>query len=434
MNLYHVLEAIGILVSGLLFYSYTYSWFPAGHPDRRRPRALLNGIAFGGVTVAMMIARIEVAPGVFIDARAVPVALIGLFEGWPASLVAALMGAGYRLWLGGSGAWPGILSLLGTAAVGGVCHAWARRSGGVGPRHAVSVAGLTFVVTFLGFSLLGARGLALWSRVWLDYLVTLGVGIGLVARLFHDVTEQHRLAAAQHRFRAVIDEATDAIRILDADTLGILDVNRADCELSGYPREELIGRDVRDFWPDEPAPHTLRQASSAEARAQGVARSHGLPFKRRSGETVRVDSTRRLVEFQGQRYEIIIYRDAAERLGAETAQREATELRTATLLARAAAHEINNPLAVIMGYLQLMADSSGEGGKNAKWVTQMLGAARRIREAVERLKNITRVEATEPSGGIPAILDTRKSSAAVPGPAGAPAAAPVVPPVDPTGQ
>ena len=118
MNPYHVLEAVGILVSGLLFYSYTYSWVPPGHGRSRLRRVLLNGVAFGGITVVMMIARIEVDPGVFIDARAVPVALIALFEGWPAGLVASLMGAGYRLWLGGSGAWPGILSLLGTAAAG----------------------------------------------------------------------------------------------------------------------------------------------------------------------------------------------------------------------------------------------------------------------------------------------------------------------------
>ena len=91
MNPYHAIEAIGIVISGLLFYSYTHSWFPPVHPRSRLRRALLNGVAFGGITVAMMIARIEVEPGIFIDARAVPVALIALFEGWPAGLVAALV-------------------------------------------------------------------------------------------------------------------------------------------------------------------------------------------------------------------------------------------------------------------------------------------------------------------------------------------------------
>jgi len=36
MNPYHVSEAIGIVVSGLLFYSYTHSWFP---PVHRTPKS-----------------------------------------------------------------------------------------------------------------------------------------------------------------------------------------------------------------------------------------------------------------------------------------------------------------------------------------------------------------------------------------------------------
>ena len=77
MNLHHVVEAIGILVSGLLFYSYTYSWLPTTRRGSRLWRALLNGTGFGGLAVVLMIARIEIAEGLFVDARAVPVALIG---------------------------------------------------------------------------------------------------------------------------------------------------------------------------------------------------------------------------------------------------------------------------------------------------------------------------------------------------------------------
>ena len=434
MNPYHAIEAIGIVISGLLFYSYTHSWFPPVHPRSRLRRALLNGVAFGGITVAMMIARIEVEPGIFIDARAVPVALIALFEGWPAGLVAALVGAAYRLWLGGSGAWPGVASLIGTAMVGRLCHAWAGRSGRVGPQHALCLAGLTFLVTMLGFSLLGARGLALWSQVWLDYLVTLGIGIGIVARLFYDVTEQHRLAATQARFRAMLDEATDAIRIVDADTGTILDANRTDCALSGYPREELIGRNVRDFWPRDPELRAGREAARAETLARGFSRAFADPYQTRSGEIVPVDSTRRMVEHLGRHYEIAIFRRAGERLAAETVQREAAELRAASLLARAASHEINNPLAVIMGYLQIMAERPGEGAKDVKGVTRMLDAATRIRDSVERLKGIIRIEPTEAGGGVPPILDTRKSSAPEPGPAPTSAPTPSVPPPGSTGQ
>ena len=147
-----------------------------------------------------------------------------------------------------------------------------------------------------------------------------------------------------------------------------------------------------------------------------------------------VDSTRRMVEHLGRHYEIVIFRSAGERRAAETVQREAGELRAATLLARAAAHEINNPLAVIMGYLQIMAERPGEGAKDGKSVAPMLDAAKRIRDSVERLNGIIRIEPTEAGGGVPPILDTRKSSAPEPGPAPNSAPTPSVPPPGSTGQ
>ena len=101
---------------------------------------------------------------------------------------------------------------------------------GCAPATSSALAAATFAVTGLAFAMLGAGGLALFSRVWSEYAVAFGVGIGLVARLFYDVAEQHRLAAAQGRFRAVLDEATDAIRIIDCDNQRMR-VGRQPCRL-----------------------------------------------------------------------------------------------------------------------------------------------------------------------------------------------------------
>ena len=80
-----------------------------GRPWLRAVRRLLNGVAFGVVALGLALARIQVAPDAYFDARNVPIALIALFEGWPAGLVAALPVAIYRwFWLGGIGTVPGL--------------------------------------------------------------------------------------------------------------------------------------------------------------------------------------------------------------------------------------------------------------------------------------------------------------------------------------
>jgi len=117
---------------------------------------MLNGAVFGGLAVVVMTARIEIADGVYVDARNVPVALIALFEGGLTGSLAATLPAAYRLWLGGSGAWAGVVSLGAAAAAGGLAHAWARRDGGIRTRHALALSVAVSLTTFASFALLGA--------------------------------------------------------------------------------------------------------------------------------------------------------------------------------------------------------------------------------------------------------------------------------------
>ncbi|HKZ04177.1 MAG TPA: LytS/YhcK type 5TM receptor domain-containing protein [Methylomirabilota bacterium] len=412
MNFHHLLEAVGILVIGLLFYSYAYPRLRGERVGQKAARALLHGLAFGALTVAMMVSRIEISPGIFIDARVVPVALVGLFEGAPAGFIAAAAGILYRMHIGGPGTSAGIFSLMGVAAAAGLICAWARSTGGVRLRHALALAGAAYAITVAGFTLLGRRGLELFSDMWLAYFVTCGVGVTVMARLLADVVRHQRLSAERARFRAVLDEATDAIRIIDCDTQRVVDVNRADCALSGYSRDELVGRDRREFWPEDAEGRRHQEAAFAETNDEGTARTLASPFRTRDGAVLAVDTVRTIVRFEDRRYEFIIWRDARERLAAEAAVRESSELRAATLVARAAAHEINNPLAVILGYLQLLNGRLPADSREKAWSMQMLEAGARIRDAVARLNRVIRVHETPTSEGTPAMLDSIRSSRA----------------------
>ncbi|HEU5323104.1 MAG TPA: LytS/YhcK type 5TM receptor domain-containing protein, partial [Methylomirabilota bacterium] len=225
MDVHHLLEAAGILAFGVLFYSSSYGWYRGGGRRERLARLALNGLVFGGLAVTLMVARIQVDDGVFIDPRAVPIALVGLFEGWPSALAAAAVAMAYRGWLRGSGMWAGIASTLASAVAAGLVHAWARREGGVRPRHAFALGGAVFAAAFLGFLMLGRRGLALFGATWPYRLVAYVVGVGLLARFFHDTVERARLDDAQRRFRALIDDASDAIRIVDRGTGRVVEAN-----------------------------------------------------------------------------------------------------------------------------------------------------------------------------------------------------------------
>jgi nitrogen-specific signal transduction histidine kinase len=123
-----------------------------------------------------------------------------------------------------------------------------------------------------------------------------------------------------------------------------------------------------------------------------------------------VDSTRRRVRHGGRRYDIVVLRDASEREAGETARREASALRAVTLLARGAAHEINNPLAVVVGTLDLLTRCLPEDTSERRLVERAMTASDRIRHIVRRMGQVTRVEAERGTGRVPAMLDFEKSS------------------------
>ena len=292
MEPHHVVEAVGIVVLGLVFYSYARRWFEsterAPRPARAPLRILVNGLAFGLLSVALMIARIDVGQGVFVDARAVPIALITLVEGGWAGLLAALVACVYRgAWLGGSGAPAGVLGLLATAGASALALAWARRDGGVRARHAFALGGAVYIITFVSFLLVGERGLAIFSREWLPLLIISVGGVGGFSRLFIDV---------------------------------------------------------------------------------------------------------------------------AGAMAAEAARREAAELRAIALLARAAAHEINNALMIVAGGLAILARRLPPDSEDSQWATRARDGIDAVKQIIIRMNAITQIEEVPPQGLLPPMLDIRRSS------------------------
>ena len=393
----------------MLFYSATVRRLRDGR--RRRIRNSLNGLAFGGLAVGLAIARIEVAPDVYFDARNVPVALIALFEGPTAGLLAAGVVAIYRWWwLGGAGTIPGVISVLVVAGAGGLVHWWATRHGRVGTGHALALGVATFLATLLGYAMLGRAGLDKFATTWPHFLIAYVGGIGLLAQLFQDVVEREQLYTARRRFRALLDEASEAIRIVEPETRRILETNRADSALSGMSRESLLGRDGRDFWPEDPDARARWEALVAEAATVGVASGFGLPYRGAGGAIRSVDITLRRVEHDGRAYEIVMLRDAGPREALDAARREVLDLRAITLVANAAAHEINNPLTVIVGSIELLQRRLANAPSETKWIDRAIESAQRIREIIARMTRITRVKASGTFPGVPAMLDIRRSS------------------------
>jgi PAS domain S-box-containing protein len=191
----------------------------------------------------------------------------------------------------------------------------------------------------------------------------------------------------------------------------LLKVNKAFCRMLGYTEAELTGRSFVGITHPEDVEKDTHLAKEVFA---GQIPSYRLEkrYIKKSGDVLEAHLTATVIRTADGRalYGLGMIEDVTARREAELAGRRAATLAAVTQLANAAAHEINNPLAVLAGQLELLARELPREGRERRRIEAVLAAADQIHEIVARMGRITRLEPFELPADLPRALDIRKSS------------------------
>ena len=120
---------------------------------------------------------------------------------------------------------------------------------------------------------------------------------------------EQALRESEQRFRTFVDHATDAFFLQD-DRGVILDVNRQACAGLGYSREELVGKDPREFDPD--ATPALLEELDRQLNAKEMV-AFELRHRRKDGSIFPVEVRGRAFWEGGRRFLVSLARDISER-------------------------------------------------------------------------------------------------------------------------
>ncbi|MFT3691835.1 MAG: PAS domain S-box protein [Kofleriaceae bacterium] len=261
------------------------------------------------------------------------------------------------------------------------------------------------------------------SPVWVSATTsTVLHGTGAVILGFRDVTAEraleHELRATTEFLERLIDSTVDAI--IAADMRGqIILFNQGAERLFDFRARDVIGKQpVWELYEPEGARQIMRMLRSTMHGGVGRLEQTRREIRINGGELVPVSMTASIV-YEGEREvaTVGILTDLRERIRMEQrlldAQQKLQMSEKQALvaeLAASAAHELNQPLTSIIGYVQLIQRQSARDAQHQRAAGIILSEAERMAEIVKKIGHITKYETTDYVGSAKMIDLDRATS------------------------
>ena len=184
---------------------------------------------------------------------------------------------------------------------------------------------------------------------------------GYFVALFFDVTERKQaeevLRRSEENLRAYLEGAPDGVFISDLDGVTVYS-NREVERITGYTKEELIGKNFLDLGL-LPAEYVDTIAGLMALNAEGQpAGPDEFELVRKDGTRVWIELTTMPVAREQDTVVVGFARDISERQRMEDQIQRSQLLATLGEMTAGIAHEVNNPLAAILLYAELISRAS----------------------------------------------------------------------------
>jgi len=211
-------------------------------------------------------------------------------------------------------------------------------------------------------------------------------------------TAEARIARSEQKFRAIFENAHDAIFLIAADS-SYVDCNPAATELFRCAKEDILAKNPQFFSPPV-QPGGCNTMDKAREIIADVLRGDPQCFEWRHRRSDGSDFDCVVVlsrfELDGEPMLMAIVRDISQRKSLEDQLHHAQKMEAVGQLAGGVAHDFNNMLTAIIGFTDLVSMKLPANDPSRKYVEQIMSAAKRAADLTQGLLSFSRKEIMTP--------------------------------------
>jgi PAS domain S-box-containing protein len=222
----------------------------------------------------------------------------------------------------------------------------------------------------------------------------------VVAQIQRSVA-QDELKASEERYRSIFNAAVDGLALLSPEGI-IIDVNAALEHLYGYDRSQMVGEHALHFTSGPSRANALRFLDVVRNEKYAAMVDTA---KHRDGTEFYIEPRAVTVNYQGRTHILAVIRDVTERMNAEKQRvaveaqlRQAQKMEAIGHLTGGVAHDFNNILTSVLGYVELARDhvESQHDDKLNHYLSRAHRSGRRARDLIQQMLTFSRGQQGDP--------------------------------------
>ena len=275
---------LAIFIALVAIYGYVLIQFKESIWFRRQT---VLGLSFGVVAIGCMYAKIPVFEGVIVDQRNAIVALSGAFGGPLSALISAVFAGTYRVYLGGDGAFAGVVGVSLAATSGIVLNKFPRRFASM--KNAGISALIATIIILPGFLFVKdfQTGWGLMKAMALPYGFAIFCGIFLAGLLLNREDDRYQFELSyresEEKYRELIEGTQDLITHVDRHG-NFTFVNHVAKKILGIMPEESIGMSAFEFIHPDDRDMTIEWFNNGVAQKKKQSKLENRQINVKTGE------------------------------------------------------------------------------------------------------------------------------------------------------